>query len=69
MSKEPRSHDIAPDSPEYVLAWARDLVATIGKREARTILADYKALAGNQRLAKADRETAAKRVKALKSLL
>jgi len=69
MSKVPRSYRIPPDAPEYVLAWARDLVDAIGKREARTILADYKAISENKRLAKRDREIAAERVNALKSLL
>jgi hypothetical protein len=40
MSNRPRSHDVPPDSTEYVTAWARDIVTTVGKREARTILAD-----------------------------
>lgn len=57
--------DGATGSPEYVEAWARDLIAAIGKGEARRILVDYRALADNKRLARADRETAAERVKAL----
>jgi len=61
--------DAAPGSPEYVEAWARDLIAAIGKGEARRILVDYRALADNKRLAKVDRETAAERVEALDSLL
>ena len=69
MPNQPRSHDIPPDTPEYITAWARDIVATVGKREARTILADYQALANNRRLAKADRDIAAERVKALEKLL
>ncbi|HJN11633.1 MAG: hypothetical protein QGG09_11065 [Pirellulaceae bacterium] len=39
MPTRPRSHDVPPDSPEYIEAWARDLVAAIGKRKARLILA------------------------------
>lgn len=69
MPTRPRSHDVPLDSPEYVLAWARDLVDAVGNREARTILADYQALAANKRLAKADRDIAAERVKALEKLL
>lgn len=69
MSKTPKSHEIPPDSPEYVQTWARDIVATVGKREARTLLAHYEALAGNKRLAKADRDVSTERVKALKKLL
>lgn len=67
--KRPRSHDITPESPEYVAIWARDIVAAVGKREARTIVADYEAIAGNKRLTKADRDTAAEQVKALKKCL
>lgn len=69
MSKTPKSHDIPADAPEYVETWARDIVAAIGKREARKLLADYEALAGNKRLAKADRDVSTERVKALKKLL
>ena len=69
MPTRPRSHDVPPDSPEYVQAWARDIVEAVGKREARTILEDYQALANNKRLAKADRDIAAERVKALEKLL
>ncbi len=65
----PRSHEVPPDSPEYVEAWARDILAAVGKRETRSILADYQALAKNKRLAKADREVAVERVKALEKLL
>ena len=66
---KPRSHEIPPDSPVYVGAWARDLVDAVGKREARLALAGYQAIAANKRLAKADREVAVERVKALEKLL
>jgi len=69
MPPRPRSHDLPPDSPEYVAAWARDLVDAVGKREARLALAGYQAIAANKRLAKADREIAVERVKALENLL
>ena len=69
MNTPPRSHKIAPDSPEYVEAWARDVIAAVGKREARRILADYMAIVDNKRLAKRDREVAAERVRALKERL
>jgi hypothetical protein len=65
----PKSHDIDPDSPEYVETWARELVAAIGKREARTILADYKAIADDPKVTKHGRNAAAERAKALKRLL
>ena len=46
------------ESLAYVKAWARDLVAAAGKREARRILDDYKAIARNKELPKADRDIA-----------
>ena len=69
MNKSPRSHEIPLDSPEYVAAWARDLVSAIGKRESRLILDDYRALSGNKRATKADRQVAAERGEALEKLL
>ena len=69
MPTRPRSHDVRPDSPEYVLAWARDILDAVGKREARKLLADYQTHAANKRLAKADQDIAAERVKALENLL
>ena len=69
MPNRPRSHDIPPDSPDYIEKWARDLVAAVGKREARRILADYRGIADNERLARRDREVAAERAEALEELL
>ncbi len=69
MPPRPRSHDVSLDSPEYVAAWARDLVDAVGKREVRLALAGYQAIAANKRLAKADRELAVERVNALENLL
>ena len=66
---KPRSHEIPPDSPEYVEAWARDLIAAVGKREARLALAEYKAIAARKRLAKADRIVVVERIKALEKYL
>jgi hypothetical protein len=60
---------IAPESLEYVKSWARDLIAAVGKREARRILGDYKALCADKRLAKADRDMAARRARILSRLL
>jgi hypothetical protein len=58
-----------PDSPEYVEKWARELIAAAGKRQARTILGDYRALAENPRLAKYDRDVAEQRARILSGLL
>ena len=58
-----------PESLEYVKAWARDLVAAVGKREARRLLDDYKAISSNKRVAKADRDIAARRARILSRLL
>ena len=38
MPTRPRSHEIPAD----VATWARGLIATVGKRQARTVLEDYK---------------------------
>lgn len=69
MSKPPKSHEIPLDSPEYVEAWARDLIAAVGKREARRLLAQYEGLASDPKVTKHGREAAAQRGKALKKLL
>ena len=69
MPGRPRSHDVSPDSHEYVEAWARDLVATAGKREARRLLDHYRALADDPRVTKHGREIATERVEILEKLL
>ena len=69
MPKPPRSHDIPPDSPKYVEAWARDLIAAAGKREARSTLANYRKLAADPKLTKYDRKVAAERAEVLERLL
>lgn len=58
-----------PEDPEYVRDWAKALVAAAGKRQARTVLEDYKALASDRALDKYSREAAAQRAKSLKDLL
>ena len=58
-----------PDDPEYVRSWAKALVAAVGKRQARAVLEDYRALASRKRLDKYSREVAAQRAKILKELL
>lgn len=68
MARKKPAQDAA-ESLEYVKAWASDLVAAVGKREARRILDDYKAISGNKRLAKADRDIAARRARILSRLL
>ena len=66
MSKRPRKTRQMPlEDIEYVEKWAGELVAAIGKRKARLILDDYKAIAANTRLSKRDCEAAAQRQKAL----
>ena len=59
----------AAESLEYVKAWARDLVAAAGKREARRILDEYKALSRDKELPKAERDIAARRARILSRLL
>ena len=69
MAKELRSHQIPHDSPEYDEAWAKDVIAAIGKREARKILADYQVIANNKRVPKSDRKLAEERAKTLGKFL
>ncbi len=69
MPNQPRSHAIPPDSPEYTEAWARDLIAAIGKRKARLILADYRARVDDPKVTKHGRAVAAERAEVLESLL
>ena len=60
--------DTTADTAEYVEKWARALVKA-GKADARLILADYKTLAANKQLEKADRDIARKRAKAIERIL
>ncbi|MDA1055799.1 MAG: hypothetical protein O3C40_35850 [Planctomycetota bacterium] len=69
MPTHPRSHDLPPDSPEYTEAWARDLIAAVGKREARLALANYKAIAADPKVTKQGRTAAAERAEILERLL
>ena len=69
MAKQPRSHEIPPDAPQYVQAWARDIIAAVGKRQARRILADYRAIAADPKVTKHGRAIAAQRAKILGKLL
>jgi hypothetical protein len=65
MSNRPRSHQTPPNTSTH----GRDILAAVGKRDVRRLLADYRALADNKRLPKSDRKTAAERAKALEELL
>jgi len=65
----PKSHQIPPDSPAYIDAWARDVVNAAGKKAARQLLTDYRSLARSKRGTKADREVAAERARAMSKLL
>jgi len=58
-----------PEEPEYVEYWARELVKAAGKRDARRILEDYRAIARNPRVSKRDRDIAKQRVKILAKIL
>jgi hypothetical protein len=69
MNNRPRSHHTPPSSADYLEAWARDVVAAAGKRDARRLLASYRARADNRQLAKTHRNTAAERAKALEQYL
>lgn len=69
MPNRPKSHEIDPDAPEDLATWAGELVAAIGKRQARKALEDYQRLAADRRLTKFDRAIARKQAKALAELL
>lgn len=69
LMAKPKSPQVALDSPKSVEAWARDLIVAVGKRQARTILADFRRLAADRRLTKEDRAIARKQAKALAELL
>ena len=69
MPNRPRSHQNPPDSPQYIEAWARDLIVAIGKRKARLILADYRARADDPKVTKHGRDVAAERAETLERLL
>ena len=65
MLNHPESHETPPESAGYVQAWARDVVAAIGKFEARRLLDDYRAIAANEVLDKSDRDAARERANAI----
>lgn len=58
-----------PDSPEYIDKWARELVKTAGKAEARQALAEYRRLAADRKLPKPERKAAAARAEAIEKKL
>jgi hypothetical protein len=61
--------DITTDTPEYLATWARELVKVAGKREARIALAEYKRLAADKQVPKAERAAARKRARAIEQRL
>lgn len=77
MNREPKRRPVQNtgeadgigDSPEYLREWARALVKTAGKREARVALAEYKRLATDKAVPKAEQKSAAARAKAIEKNL
>jgi hypothetical protein len=57
------------DIPEYVATWAEELVEVAGKREARVALAEYRRLAVDKAVPKAERKAAAERAAAIEKRL
>ena len=57
------------DTPRQIKHWAEALIVAVGKRQARTVLADYRRLAADRRLTKFDRAIAKDRAKILTELL
>ena len=64
-----RATRTAPDVDQSDDVWAGELVAAIGKREARRILGDYRRLARDPALSQFDRNVASSQAKALARLL
>ena len=64
-----RATRTTPDVHQSDDVWAADLVAAIGKREARRILGDYRRLARDPALSQFDRDVASSQAKALARLL
>jgi hypothetical protein len=61
--------DITADTPEYLAGWAKELVKLAGNREARLALAEYRRLAADKKIPKAERKAAAERAKAIEKYL
>ena len=61
MAKRQKPREVEQESPEYVEDRARELVAAVGKREARRVLAGYKARADDPKVSKHGRKIAAQR--------
>ena len=64
----PRSQK-SPEDREYLTKWAKDLVAAIGKRQAQTVLDDYRAILKDRKTTKYGKEEAAARVSAIETAL
>ena len=64
-SNDSAETDFPADSPEYLARWARELVKTGGKKQARLALAEYQRLATDKAVPQAERKAAAERAKAL----
>ncbi len=68
-SRDSLTSQTGVESRESVEAWACDLVAAIGKRQTRTVLADYKRLAADKELSEFDRAVAKQRAAVLSKLI
>ena len=53
------------DGPGDADRWARDLIRAVGKRQARGVLEDYRAIAADVKVTKTGRDIAAQRAKTL----
>jgi hypothetical protein len=58
-----------PDNSDDLDRWARELVRAAGKRQARGVLEDYRAIAADMKVTKTGRDIAAQRAKTLAKLL
>lgn len=68
-SQDTETTDQPIDTPEYVKGWAKELVKTAGKAEARLVLAEYRRLATDKAVPKAERKAAAERATAIEKYL
>ena len=65
----PATDDAVGDSMDSLRTWAKLLVKTAGKAEARLALREYEAIASNKKVPKVDRQIAADHAKILREFL
>ena len=56
-------------TPRQIKQWAEALIVAVGKRQARTVLEDYRRLAADRKLTKFDRSIAKERATILAEMM